>query len=168
MLIFSSFSLPYFPHFFVLVLVGAFFVLNSMTMEIVLEERKAKKTLTDIKFSPSGEVIAMASLDGKVYLHNSGNYSLVRTLLPPIKRCLFSKIDFTHDGLYLRHGTSVEDLYYFSTGDGQVISSTTVTRDLIWVSVSCPLTWLTQGSKNCCFSMNNINCPYVQVFHVQH
>jgi WD40 repeat protein len=125
--------------------IGAFFVLNYESLDILLEDRKARKTITDIKYSPNGHMIAMGSREGKVFLHGADNYSLIRTLQLPARRLDYCKFDFSLTGEYVRVATSSEDLFYYGIEDGNQITTTTATRDLHWFTCSCPLTWLSQG-----------------------
>jgi microtubule-associated protein-like 1/2 len=127
---------------------GAFFVLNYETLDIILEDRKARKIITDIKFSPDGQVIAMGSKEGKVFLHAADNYSMLRSLQLPARRLEYCKIDFSSNGESIRAGTSSEDMFYFSVADGHQITASTATRDLTWHSCTCPLTWLSQGDDD--------------------
>lgn len=124
---------------------GAFFVLNSETLDVILEDRKARKPIVDIKYSPNGQIIAFGSREGKVFLHSSENYSLLRSLQLPSKRLEYCRLDFSTSGNHLRTGTSSEDLFYFNVDDGTQLTSSTATRDLLWSTSSCPLTWLSQG-----------------------
>jgi hypothetical protein len=59
---------------------GAFVVINSRTMDLVTEDRRAKKSITDIKFHKGGKdvggegidgVFALLSQDGKIYIHET-------------------------------------------------------------------------------------------------
>ena len=49
---------------------------GSNQIEIKHEDRKAKKTVNDIKFSPDGTSFVVASEDGRVYIHEASDYSL--------------------------------------------------------------------------------------------
>lgn len=127
---------------------GAFFAIEANRMEILFEDRKAKKLIADIKFSPTAEVIAMASRDGKVYLHSSVSFALIHTVVPPVRRCVFAKMDFTVDGAHLRVATSPDEIFYVhvsNAAEADVIASMTVARDFDWLTCSCPVTWLSQG-----------------------
>ena len=121
-------------------------MLNAHTLDIILEDRKAKKIITCIKYSPDAQLIAMGSKEGKVFIHSAENYSLLRTLQPAARRldnCLF---DFSSNGEVIRVACSTDDLTYFGAHDGTQITLSTSTRDLLWNSSSCPLTWLSQGA----------------------
>jgi hypothetical protein len=47
-----------------------FVVLRSDTMEVVHEGRESRKSVTDIRFSPDGTTLGVASADSKIYLHD--------------------------------------------------------------------------------------------------
>jgi WD40 repeat protein len=125
---------------------GAFFVLNALDLEIIIEDRKAKQFISDIKYSPNNQFLAIASRDGRVYLHDSKTFSLLKTLVPLVRRCISSLIDFSVDGNVIRHATATDELFYFDSSSGDLISSTSSTRDLEWATNSCTQTWFSQGN----------------------
>lgn len=68
---------------------GAFVVINSRTMDLITEDRRAKKYITDIKFHPGGKdvggegiqgVFALLSKDGKIYIHETVSYRILRMI----------------------------------------------------------------------------------------
>ena len=63
---------------------GAFIVVNSATLDIVFEDRVAKKFITDIKCHAGGEgaqgMFAVLSCDGKVSLHELDGYRTLRII----------------------------------------------------------------------------------------
>jgi WD40 repeat protein len=126
---------------------GAFMVIHAQALEVVFEDRKAKQWISDIKYSKSGLYLAIASIDGKVYLHDGNNYSFQRTVEMPSKASTVKAIDFSDDSDFLRISTNQEELYYFSMAAGEMIASPASVRDVKWASHNCPFTWLSQGNE---------------------
>lgn len=125
---------------------GAFMILKSDTLEIVLEDRKAKLYITQIKYTPDGNIVAMASADSKVYLHAADNYAYLRTVeLPVSPNTRADSMDFSLSGHLLRVSTNQEELFFFKTESGDVITAPLDVRDEKWSSNSCPYTWDSQG-----------------------
>lgn len=124
---------------------GAFLVVDAKTLEILFEDRKAKLYLTDIKFSPMGDVIAMASADGRIYLHSAENFAFMRTVTTPTKNCIVKRIDFSLDASILRASTNQDELYHFTIETGDIITSPLATRDTRWSTESCVYTFASQG-----------------------
>jgi len=67
----------------------------SPPLQVRHEDRKAKKAITDVKFAPSGGVFAMASEDGRVYIHDAADYALrtVCTKMPTAIKTLDWSLD---------------------------------------------------------------------------
>lgn len=132
-------------------------------MEVLREDRKAKRCITDVKFSAADAngtlLLAVASLDGRVFLHdgtsfayksvfsipttNSGNDSNTENIKSAVTR-----IDFSNDARHLRIVTASHELFYYSIESEMLIDAPMVVRDVIWDQISCPYHWMTQGNEN--------------------
>jgi WD40 repeat protein len=65
-------------------------------MGVVQEDRKSKMPIRDIKYSPEGDLLAVASEDGKIYLHETKkNYNVRGTCT---LKDVVSHMDFSVDG----------------------------------------------------------------------
>ena len=138
---------------------GAIMILSSSSLDIIHEDRKAKFTISDIKYSPSGTLLLVASRDGKLYIHDCQSdsslqqYKLLNVIDMPSKECFVTHIDFSVDSSVLRVSTSTCDLLHFSLGayphtDGvQVIPLATTVRDEQWSTSNVPYGWMIKGSK---------------------
>lgn len=125
---------------------GAFIVLINSTLEIHLEDRKAKLYITDIKFSPDENLIAMTSADGKCYLHDSVKYAHLRTIDMPVKPgTMAMRMDFSTGSDLIRLSTDTEELFFFKVESGDVITAPLDVRDIKWETNTCPFTWDSQG-----------------------
>ena len=141
---------------------GAFMILKDASLEIVLEDRKAKLYITHIQYSPNGELLAMASADSKVYLHDASNHAFLRTVELPVKApTRAEKLDFSASGDLLRVSTNQEELYFFKTASGDIITAPLDVRDEKWATNNCPYTWDSQGTYLC---EREISFPWI--FHV--
>jgi WD40 repeat protein len=125
---------------------GAIMILDSATLEIIREERKAKQTIMDIKYGPPhSELLAVASSDGRVYVHGTKKYELHRVIETPTRNCAITKIDFSADGTTLRMCTNFDQLYYCTVQNGELITNPTLVRDHLWRDPSCPFSFASQG-----------------------
>ncbi|KAF0683188.1 Aste57867_24752 [Aphanomyces stellatus] len=123
---------------------GAFCILDATTMEIVHEGRDSKQSLADIKFSPDGTLLAIGSHDNCIYLHSvMENYSLKSKCTKATGH--ITHLDFSKDSRYLRANSDAYELIYLNTLDGAWISSPSLLRDVEWASLSCVLSWASQG-----------------------
>ena len=125
---------------------GAIIYIDSSSLEVLGEQRKAKQWITDIKFTPKGDIMAVASNDGKVYLHAAVDFNFLATLENPSRNISVLRVDFSEDSVYLRAATVNLDLLHFKVADGTIIDVGTNVRDVIWATTTCPYTWLTHGS----------------------
>lgn len=124
---------------------GAIMYVGSSSLEVLGEQRKAKQWITDIKFSPSGELMAVASNDGKVYLHSAVDFNFVGSIDNPSKNIGSLRIDFSADSTFMRIATANQDLLHFTVADRTIIEVGTIVRDVVWASTTCPYTWLAHG-----------------------
>jgi WD40 repeat protein len=138
---------------------GAFLVVNNSPMEVVFEDRKAKLAITDIKYSPQGNIVAIASRDGRVYLHETGQHSLLRVMELAQKDAGVSRIDFNTAGTMVRICTTNDDLFAYMVIDGLIVASSSVVRDEIWKTNNSPYGWMVKGKLSLVFLQL---CDYVQ------
>lgn len=124
---------------------GAFMVLRNNPLEIFFEDRKAKLTITDIKYSPQGNIVAIASRDGKIYLHETGKYTLLRTMELAEKEHGITRFDFNVSGTYIRMSTTNDDLLSYAVNDGLIVASPAIVRDETWKTTQNPYGWMTKG-----------------------
>jgi len=126
---------------------GALVVLEVMAssgqLEVKHEDRKAKKSVNDIKYAPSGGTFAVASEDGRVYIHEASDYSL-RTVcsktVTPVKT-----LDWSLDSKYLQGVTRGLDLVFIDAVTGKPLSTPAIVRDASWATVTVPVGFSVQG-----------------------
>ena len=145
-------------------------ILDASTLEIIREERRAKQTITDIKYSPGeGEMLAVGSSDGRVYLHTTKKYDLFKVIETPSRHCSVTHIDFSQDASTVRICTNFEQLFFATVQTGDFISNPTLVRDLHWHDPTCPYTWFAQGTFSVVSYCPRTLCgadnfPYIQNF----
>jgi microtubule-associated protein-like 6 len=123
---------------------GSFIILNAKTLETIFEDRKAKKWISDVKYSPEKNFIALASMDGRVYIHDARKYNLVKNIETPNGEPIL-RVDWSHDAMHIRVGTTARELYVYTTDDLIPSATPALVRDLKWSSNHCPYAWLTKG-----------------------
>ncbi|OQR86640.1 microtubule-associated protein [Achlya hypogyna] len=97
---------------------GAFAVLDATTLEIIHEGRDSKQSISDIKFSPDGTLLAIGSHDNTIYLHAvMDNYALRSKCSKSTGR--ITHLDFSKDSRYLRANSDAFELIYGIWGDSQ-------------------------------------------------
>ena len=122
---------------------GAFAVLNEETLVIKYEARDSKKWIRDIKFSPDGETLGVASQDHAIYLYNAEDYASKGKCK---KHTAFvSHFDFSLDSLYLQSNCGAHELLYFDATNGKEIPRAEELKDMDWNSSTSPCSWASQG-----------------------
>jgi WD40 repeat protein len=118
---------------------------SSIAVELI----DPKKTIGDLKFSPDGSVLAVASHDTNIYVYSVA-YSM-GTCSAKL-RCKFGKhnaavahLDFSADGKYLQSNCNAYELLFSEVGTGKHLVSAKELRDVQWDSFTCILGWPIQG-----------------------
>ena len=134
---------------------GGFIVLDSTTLAVIFEDRQSKKCITDIKYTYSGDKVAMASEDGAIYIHDVPSYKL--KVISQKQMSPILNVDFSEDGDYIQAQCN-QDLMFFSTKDGCKVQAETI-GNVNWNTYTCPYGWSVKGlwyhfynntTKNCC------------------
>lgn len=128
---------------------GAVMVLSTATLEVLWQEKRAKEWISDIKFSPDGESLAVGSHDNSVYVYDvEEEGDGVRVGL----RCKFSKhssfvkhLDFTSDSAYMQVSAGSHELLFANATTGEHV----VTKDTLdgkeWATNTTDLAWALLG-----------------------
>lgn len=136
---------------------GAIMILSSQSLDVIFEDRKAKFTISDIKYSPSGRLLAVASRDGKVYFHDcspeniSQQYKLLTILPLGLKESYVTHIDFNNESTIIKFSTSGCELLHYSLNEYpynniQLIPLASTIRDEVWSTNNVPYGWLVKGN----------------------
>jgi microtubule-associated protein-like 6 len=80
---------------------GAFMVLHSGSLEVIHEDRKSKRWIRDVRFSPNSQLLAIASDDGRIFIHETSKFELAATCVSSGSGSSITHIDFSDDGLIL-------------------------------------------------------------------
>ncbi len=121
---------------------GAYVVLNEEDLTLVHEARDSKNQITDCKFSPPGDLIALSSLDGSIYVYNARDFaakSRCRGHVGKVKH-----IDFSHDGQFLMSNCSAGELLFWDVERGEIQLPKTV-KEVQWETNTCVYSYATQG-----------------------
>ena len=121
---------------------GAFLVLSEEDLTIVFEMRDSKKAIVSCSFSPNQEFIALASLDGIVYLYHSRDCT-------PKAKCKghsggVTHMDFSTDSRFLMSNSQTGELLFWLVDTGELLPPRSV-RDVSWETNSCVFSLDTQG-----------------------
>ena len=127
---------------------GKVLVLDSNTLEVESVTHDSHEMINDIKFSPSGDKIAVASYDTFIYLYaykRRGNRRL------PLRKRFsgFSSpalfVDYSMSGDYLRANDKAGELLYWRVASGELVEDPQILRATTWATMTCPLRWSSKG-----------------------
>jgi WD40 repeat protein len=122
---------------------GAFSILDSRSLDILYEDRKAKQWITDIKFSDTA--FAVMSNDGTAYIHDLEKFNLIKRIETPNKATAgIVRCDFSNDFEYIRMSTTSSELYYYKPS-GELIASPITVRNVTWNTNTCSYNWMAKG-----------------------
>ena len=124
---------------------GQFRVYRIDTWKMVVAKKSPmKEWLEDLKFSPDGRYLAVSSHDNNVYVFAFPTMDLHCSL--SASTSFVSHLDWSADSRYLRtNDGSYELLYYDVANRAQEKAGASGLRDVEWHTVTCPMSWATQG-----------------------
>ncbi|KRX05725.1 WD40-repeat-containing domain [Pseudocohnilembus persalinus] len=108
----------------------------------------AKEAISDIKFSPNGDLIAFGSHDNAIYLYS---HPEMKAKCKPLRKhsSYITHLDFSVSGKYLHSNCGAYELLYWDVGNEktgkQITNGATELRDEKWNTLTTPLSWGTQG-----------------------
>mmetsp|Transcript_20183 Transcript_20183/g.18324 ORF Transcript_20183/g.18324 Transcript_20183/m.18324 type:complete len:1166 (+) Transcript_20183:2-3499(+) len=123
---------------------GKWTVLDTSDNLVTHEARDSTKWITEIKYSPNGEYIAMGSYDNKIYVYNiPSGYALSAVISH--HHAYITSIDFSEDSGWIQSNCAGFELSYFETDTGMFIPAASRLRDTSWSTQNCALGWPVQG-----------------------
>lgn len=112
------------------------------------EARDSQKWITDIKYSPNGDLLAIASADTKIYVYNTRReYALASVIVQ--HRAPITHLDFSSDGSWIQANCEAQELCFFEADTGMFIPAASRLRDVRWATQTCTLGWAVQGPFVC-------------------
>jgi len=121
---------------------GAYAVLNAEDLTLVHESRDSKFLITDCKYSPDGEMFALASLDGSVYVYNSRDYAARARCRGHTGKVLH--VDFSNDGQFLMSNCSNGELLFWDSEKGELQAPKPM-KEIQWDTNTCVYSYATKG-----------------------
>lgn len=123
---------------------GKWIIMDTEDFQIVHEARDSTKWLTECKFSPNGEFLAIGSYDFKIYVYNVfSGYALNATISQ--HQAFITNFDFSDDSAWLQSNCAGFELNFFEVDTGMFIPAPSRLRDTVWQSQNCTMAWSVQG-----------------------
>ncbi|ETW03494.1 hypothetical protein, variant [Aphanomyces invadans] len=123
---------------------GGVVVLVASDLSKAFERNDTKKWIADVKFSPNGSTLAIASHDSSVVLYDMTKQCAKKHAFK--KHSSFvSHLDFSADGSYLQSISGAYELLYCDVKTGKQVTSASAFKDEQWATWTCILGWPVQG-----------------------
>jgi echinoderm microtubule-associated protein-like 6 len=123
---------------------GVFMILDGNDLKTIHEGRDTREWITDAKYTPDGNTLALASRDNNVYFYDATNGYAPRAVFG--KHSSFvTNIDFTEDSQWLQSCSGAYDLLFCDANTGAHLPSGARIKDLQWDTWTMPMGWSVQG-----------------------
>jgi WD40 repeat protein/Ca2+-binding EF-hand superfamily protein len=123
---------------------GAFVVLDEVDLKIVHEARDAKQWISDVKFSPDHNSLAIASHDNNLYVYDVPNAFELRAVMDKHNSFIHS-IDFSKDSQYIQSVCGAYEFIISDANTGTHVPAISTLKDVRWDTWTCNLGWPVQG-----------------------
>jgi echinoderm microtubule-associated protein-like 6 len=128
--------------------VGAFVVLDATTLEVSYKETQnpCRDVVRDVRFSPDGTLLAVASDDMFIHLYEAEKDFNKRGMCSG-HTLRVTHLDFSDDGRYLQSagGGGTELMFWNTKTVKQVRNRASELREVKWPTFSLPVGWPVQG-----------------------
>ncbi|KAF0698173.1 Aste57867_11158 [Aphanomyces stellatus] len=123
---------------------GAVVILHEADLTKAYERNDAKKWIADVKFSPDGRYLALASHDTSIVIYDATKQFAKKHAFK--KHSSFvSHMDFSADGSFLQSVSGAYELLYCDVKSGKQVTSASAFKDEQWASWTSILGWSVQG-----------------------
>lgn len=123
---------------------GKWVVLDTIDYQVAHEARDSTKWLTEVKYSPNGEVIAIGSFDNKIYVYSVADSYALNAVIGQ-HQSFITALDFSEDSSWLRSNCGGFELFFFEADTGLYIPAAARLRDTVWATHNCSMAWSVQG-----------------------
>ncbi|GMF47257.1 unnamed protein product [Phytophthora fragariaefolia] len=141
---------------------GGFAVLRVRDLDtdkLVFEDKPAKEWISDIKFSPCGNILALGSHDNSIYLYSVAAGASEFKARKPFKKhnSYITHFDFSEDSHYIQSNCGAYEYLFCETASSGQVSRASSVRDVKWATWTCTLGWPVQGIWPECADGTDIN-----------
>eukprot|EP00752_Nemacystus_decipiens_P004400 g4020.t2 len=123
---------------------GKWIVLQEDDFQVLHAARDSQKHITDIKWAPSGQSLAMGSADGKIYVYSTAERYVLAAMLTTHNSPIVA-IDFSTDGRYVRSTCQAYELFSHEADTGMVIPAASRLKNVQWHTQTVLFGWASQG-----------------------
>jgi WD40 repeat protein len=127
---------------------GTYYLLKASDLSVLHEGQDSRDWITDIRFSPNGKFLALASQDSKVYMYSLSNTGVLTAKL--VARCEMSNsavthVDFDSSSTFIQTNDNQLELLFYRAANGEQITHPSELRDADWATWTATLGWPVQA-----------------------
>lgn len=123
---------------------GSFKVLDTNSWNVRVNKKDRKEEISDIKFSPNGKMLAVASHDNFIDVYSVPDYKRLSSCRG--HSSYITHIDWTCDSRNLHSNCGAYELLFWEAATGmQLTAGATMLKDEPWYTWSCVIGWPVQG-----------------------
>jgi WD40 repeat protein len=131
-------------------------VVDYASMTVVADMEDSEETVSTVKWSPDGSLLAAGSWDQKAYLYLANeDFKLQFVLLGNASS--IEHLNFSADGDILMTNSKDGQMLYYETSSGARINRTALMRDVPWAQWTCNLGWSVTGIWDPDYDQTDIN-----------
>jgi microtubule-associated protein-like 6 len=123
---------------------GGLAIYEAGSLREVMTKSVSKEGVSDLKFSPDGETLAVASRDNRIYLYDVSSKYRRFAICKGHTACI-THIDFSSDGQFLQSTSPEGELFFWKVEDGKQVKNAADFWNTDWASFTGTLGWQVQG-----------------------
>jgi len=134
---------------------GFVLIINPTNFNLIQTLKDRTKQISDIKFSPNGELLAVGAHDAETFVYNVKKNFKIQCKARG-HHSTITHIDFAEDSQFFQSNCTSYELLFFSTSTGKRVNAPQF-RDEKWASWTCVIGWPVQGIWPPCSDGSDIN-----------
>jgi len=136
---------------------GELMIYDANSLQIKLSNKDRKNPISELKFSPNGEYLAVGGVDFLIYIYDvKKNFKILQRMKGHVSRV--THLDFSEDSEICQSNSTSYDLLYHSISSGKHLpGGASSFKDEKWSTWTCPIGWPVQGIWPPCSSGDDIN-----------